>query len=138
MSNVSPGAFRVAHAPYLQRLVWDSNPPLRLERAESSANRRTSRNGARNACAARRQNLSAVDREALESSSPGFQPGAWTISATDPFQGEHKKPTKKARRQVTPGLESSVGLGPSVTSAVRAQTDTPIDWRCRIRSVCTS
>jgi hypothetical protein len=43
--------------------VWESNPPLRLERAVSCANRRTSR-------------LPRVGRGALESPSAGLQPAA--------------------------------------------------------------
>ena len=51
--------------------VWESNPSLRLERAVSCADRRTGH--VVSLCA---RTFHAVDWEALESSSPGLQPGA--------------------------------------------------------------
>src|SRR3954453_19716956 len=63
--------------------VWESNPPLRLERAVSSADRRTSQ-------------LSGVGRGALESPSAGLQPAARPSQLP-------ARPTKRPGCLTTPG-----------------------------------
>ena len=76
-----------------EQLVRESNPPLRLERAESCADRRTSRMCLRS--------VSAVGREALESSSAVLQ------TAATPSQLSTQK-EKAGRHRVTPGLARSL------------------------------
>src|SRR5438445_91878 len=65
--------------------VWESNPPLRLERAGSLADRRTSHR---------------VGRGALESPSAGLQPAAGPSQLPTRFA----VPTKRPGVFVTPGL----------------------------------
>ena len=67
--------------------VWESNPPLRLERAVSSANRRTSQ-------------LLRVGRGALESPSAGLQPAA----RPSQLPTHSAVPKKRPGVLVTPGL----------------------------------
>ncbi len=67
--------------------VWESNPPLRLERAVSSANRRTSQ-------------LLRVGRGALESPSAGLQPAA----SPSQLPTQSAVPKKRPDVLVTPGL----------------------------------
>ena len=92
--------------------VWESNPPLRLERAESLADRRTSHRVGRGA-------RIPVCRAST---------GRWTVSATDPFRG----PNKKARCPGHTGPETPrEGCPwPGVTSARdRARAGSPVDRR---------
>jgi hypothetical protein len=67
--------------------VWESNPPLRLERAVSSADRRTGQ-------------LLRVGRGALESPSAGLQPAA----RPSQLPTHSAVPTKRPGVFVTPGL----------------------------------
>src|SRR4051812_6946736 len=70
--------------------VWESNPPLRLERAVSSTDRRTSQ-------------LSGVGRGALESPSAGLQPAAGPSQLL-------AHPTKRPGCLVTPGPGRTIEL----------------------------
>jgi hypothetical protein len=105
-----------------QQLVWESNPSLRLERPVSLTDRRTSHL----LCfATHARTPIAVGREALESSSPGFQPsampsqlptqfGCGTLPGRKLCTGQQKKPDVL----VTPSFGSqSDHFRSSVTSA---------------------
>jgi hypothetical protein len=70
-----------------EQLVWESNPPLRFERAVSLADRRTSQHPG-------------VGRGALESPSAGLQPAA----KPSQLPTHCAIPTKKPGDFVTPGL----------------------------------
>jgi hypothetical protein len=81
--RIGPGLPRPGHSS--EQPVWESNPPLRLERAVSSADRRTSHR---------------VGRGALESPSAGLQPAAGPSQLPSCFV----VPTKRPGVFVTPGL----------------------------------
>ena len=81
--------------------VWESNPPLRLERAVSCANRRTGRR-------------SGVGRGALESPSAGLQPAA----RPSQLPTHSAVPTKGPGVLLTPGLRL-------LTRDVRGQASRP-------------
>ena len=95
--------------------VWESNPPLRLERAVSLADRRTGQ-------------LPRVGRGALESPSAGLQPAA----RPSQLPTRSAVPTKRPGVFVTPGLRllTKGCLWPGVTSARdRARAGSPTDRR---------
>src|SRR5271157_3923969 len=88
----APPSLRISQAlPHpghsCEQPVWESNPPLRLERAVSSANRRTSQ-------------LLRVGRGALESPSAGLQPAA----RPSQLPTHSAVPKKRPGVFVTPGL----------------------------------
>ena len=83
----------------MQQPVGDSNPCLRLEKPASSTARRTSRIKFPSVGAHAERSCSfQVGREVLESSSPGFQPGAkpsqlptHSVIQSLPFMSAHEK-----------------------------------------------
>jgi hypothetical protein len=93
--------------------VWESNPPLRLERAVSSADRRTSHR---------------VGRGALESPSAGLQPAAGPSQLPTRFAVSTKRPG--VLRHTGPETPHEGWPWPGVTSARdRARAGSPVDRR---------
>ncbi len=98
--------------------VWESNPPLRLERAVSLADRRTGR-------------LLRVGRGALESPSAGLQPAARPSQLpTHSFRSPNKNEKARCLRHTGPETPHEGCLWPGVTSARdRAGAGSPTDRR---------
>jgi hypothetical protein len=125
-------------APYLlcreplpssnEQPVWESNPPLRLERAVSWADRRTSRSRG-------------VGRGALESPSAGLQPAARPSQL--PARSEVQEMSKAVatprtvlhpyRRDIAAGCSRDSGRFELIRSRYfRDARCVPSDWRLRI------
>jgi hypothetical protein len=100
-----------------QQPVWESNPPLRLERAVSWADRRTGR-------------LLRVGRGALESPSAGLQPAAKPSQLPTHFRDPNENEKARCLRHTGPETPHEGCLWPGVTSAGdRDGAGSPMDRR---------